>query len=437
MSLADREARLRAWLAAAAPDRDAVVFGSLTGFCAFAVGYAATFLSERHRIRDPTRPVLSFFVSGIDSHREITVGPGGALPSAWKFAVWQFHRLHGVRIDPRFEVAGQVAPPPRPLVVAVPLVVVAAGFLVATRTRTDDPWAAAGRGGLVAIGYFPLAVFSARLSPWTAPDSVQLVTWGVGAGTRPVGTVQPPLESVVALTGFAVPLAFGALGGYLAFVWRTREWPRSLFARGAVWGAGAFAVGWAVVRRLTERHLTTERFSPVEALGAVPDGEYAGIAPGSIDPGLGTLSTWQYHRLHGGAMTARYLRAVTDGVDTVRIFELGGVARLVPVVVLLLAGAALVATTGASNYRTAPLRGAAVAVGYLPLAATSALLTAWTPPAAPDLVVAASFLDAVQRTGLLYPVAFGAVGGVVAFAARVATRHVGRVLSRIDPYGAS
>ncbi|QLH76794.1 hypothetical protein HZS55_05510 [Halosimplex rubrum] len=436
MSPADRQARLRARLAAAVPGREAVVFGSLAGFCAFVAGSAVTVLSERHWVRDPTRPVLSYFSYGIDAGREVNVGPDGALPSAWQFAVWQYHRLHGVRLDPWFGVVGNVAPPRRLLVIAVPLLLVAAGFLLVARTRAGGPWAAAGRGGLVALGYFPLAVLSARLSAWTAPDSVRVVVSGVGATTHPLGTVRLPLEPAIVLTGVAVPLAFGALGGYLAFAWRTSEWPRSLLARGAVAGAAAFAVGWAAVRHLTERHLATERHPDLEA-GGFARGEYGGIAPGSIDPGLDTLATWQYHRLHGGSMEVRYLRAVTDGVDRIDIFELAGVAPLVPSVVLLLAGAALVALVGASGPGSAALRGAAVAVGYLPVAAATALLSAWTPPAAPDLVLAVSFLDAVQRTGLVYPVSCGAVGGIGGFAVRVATDHAGRALSRIDPRGAS
>ncbi|QPV64388.1 hypothetical protein I7X12_07180 [Halosimplex litoreum] len=432
MSLADREARLRARLTAAAPGRETVVFGSLVGFCAFLVGYAATFLSERHRIRDPTRPVLSRFGYGVDAGQEITVGPDGALPSAWRFAAWQYHQLHGVRLDPWFGAGGNVAPPSRPLVIVPALVLAAAGFLLVARTRADDPWVAASRGGLVAAGYAPLAVGSARLSAWAAPETVRIVISGLGATTHPLGTVEVPLGPAVALTGLVVPVAFGALGGYLAFAWRGGEWPRSLVARGAVAGVAAFAVGWAAVRRATERRLATEGPGPVQAVGAAADGEYTGIAPGAVDPGLHTLATWQFHRVHGGSMAVRYRRAVTDGVDAVRVFDLAGIVPVVPAV-LLLAGAALVYSTGEADGTTAALRGGAVAVGYLPLAAATALLSAWTPPAAPDLVLAVSLLDAVQRTGLVYPVTFGAVGGLVGFVAVVATGHVRRALSRVDP----
>jgi hypothetical protein len=435
VSLADREARLRGRLAAAAPDRGAVLFGVLAGFCAFALGYAATFLSERHRIRDPTRPVLSRFGYGVDSGLEITVGPDGALPSAWRFAAWQYHQLHGVRLDPWFGAGGNVAPPSRPLVVVPALVLAAAGFLLVARTRTDGPWEAAGRGGFVAVGYAPLAVATARLSAWTAPDTVRIVISGVGATTHPLGTVEVPIGPAVVLTGIVVPVAFGALGGYLAFAWREAEWPRSPLARGGAAGVAAFAIGWVAVRRLTGRHLATERGAPVEAVGFAPDGEYTGIAPGAVDPGLNTLATWQYHRLHGASMTVRYRRAVTDGVDAVRVLELEGIAPVVPVV-LLLAGATLVYSADVADGTTAVLRGATVAVGYFPLAAATALLSTWTPPAAPDLALAASFLDAVQRTGLVSPVTFGAVGGLAGFAARVATGHVGRALSRLDPRGA-
>ncbi|WP_436911045.1 hypothetical protein [Halosimplex marinum] len=437
MSPADREARLRARLAAAAPGRDAVVVGSLAGFCAFVVGYAATFLSERHRVRDPTRPVLSRYGYGVDAGLEITVGPGGALPEAWQFAAWQYHRLHGVSLDPWFGAGGTVAPPQPALAVAPAAVLVAAGFLLVARTRADGPRAAAGRGALVAVGYFPLAAGSARLSAWAAPDSVEVVISGVGATTHPLGTVAVPLAPAVVLTGLVVPVAFGALGGCLAFARRDGTFPRSLLARGAVAGAAAFATGWAVVRYLTGRRLATERRSPVEAVGAVPDGEYAGIAPGAVDPGPNVLATWQYHRLHGGSMVARYRQAVDDGVDAIEVVELAGNAPLVPVAVLLLAGAALVYSAGASDWRTATLRGGAVAVGYLPVAAATAPLSAWTPPAAPDLVLAVSVLDAVQRTGLLYPVVVGAVGGLAGFAAVAATGRVGRALARIGTRGAS
>lgn len=412
MSLARRATRLRGRLAGLVADQRAVFLGTVGGACAFLLGFAVTYLSERHWTQDPTRPILSHFSFGIDSGQEVNVGPDGALPSAWRFAAWQYHRLHGVGFDPRFEFAGNVAPPSRPLVIVPALVLAVAGFLLVARTRADSRREALGSGGLVAVGYFPPAALTARLSAWTAPDTVRVVVSGVGANTYPLGTVGLPLPPAIVLTGVVVPVAFGSLGGYLAYVRAEHEVPLATLSRGGLHGALAFAGGWAITRVGGSSDIDPTE-PAVEADGYVPNGEYTGIAPGGVQPDPNALTTWQYHRHHGAAMDVRYLTRVTDGVDELTVAGFDGPVVLVPVVVIALAGAALVYRAGANDLTTAAVRGAAVAVGYLPLAVASALLSAWTPPEAPNLVITVEFLDAVQRTGLLYPVVFGAIGGLL------------------------
>ncbi|WP_094192409.1 transporter [Haloparvum sedimenti] len=81
---------------------------------------------------------------------------------------------------------------------------------------------------------------------------------------------------------------------------------------------------------------------------------------------------------------------------------------LVPVVLLIAAGVALVVLQGASEPADGALAGASVALGYLPLAVVGAFLFSYDGSIAPDTVTA------VLLAGVVYPLALGTVGGGVA-----------------------
>jgi hypothetical protein len=140
-------------------------------------------------------------------------------------------------------------------------------------------------------------------------------------------------------------------------------------------------------------------------------GEFGIQGPGP-EHGIG----WFYYATHFVDVT------VTGRVPGVgRIATAAGVTAtrpwtdalyLVPVGVLLLAGAVVAHRTGAATPWSGALRGASVAFGYLPVAILGAFLTAWSTsgPFGVSLSGAVS-LPAVAVAGLVYPLAFGGLGG--------------------------
>lgn len=92
-----------------------------------------------------------------------------------------------------------------------------------------------------------------------------------------------------------------------------------------------------------------------------------------------------------------------DLVDTVGLLGVEYV-YLVPLIVLILAGAATASRMGNRTGREATVRGMMVVVGYLPAAVLGLLLGT-------ESGVAPSALRAVVLAGFLYPIACGAVGG--------------------------
>ncbi|MFB6218231.1 MAG: transporter [Halobacteriaceae archaeon] len=86
---------------------------------------------------------------------------------------------------------------------------------------------------------------------------------------------------------------------------------------------------------------------------------------------------------------------------------------LVPPLSLALAGGVAAYTAGARRRRTGELAGMAVAAGYLPLVVGLAVLVR-------SAGVGPALLRAVVVAGVVYPVAFGGTGGVLAAGLRLA-----------------
>lgn len=81
-------------------------------------------------------------------------------------------------------------------------------------------------------------------------------------------------------------------------------------------------------------------------------------------------------------------------------------------VVLIASGAIVAARSDVGSVGQGGIHGAAIGVGYLPLAAGGALLTA-QPIGDTGARIAPDLLPALFLAGILYPLVFGAVGGVV------------------------
>lgn len=100
----------------------------------------------------------------------------------------------------------------------------------------------------------------------------------------------------------------------------------------------------------------------------------------------------------GGPRSQNFI-AGSDGGAVVLLY-------LVPVVLLLAAGLAVARLGGAADIADGAVGGATVVLGYLPLAVVGRFLFNYDGSVAPDLVTA------VLLAGLVYPLVFGALGGV-------------------------
>jgi len=395
--------------------------GTVGGGCAFVVGYAVTFLFEGRRVRSPTRPLLELYSFGIDAGGELNVGPTGPLPGPHTFVTWHFLSLHGAGFERRAQDYWTLAPPETRLLVFVPAVLlVFAGGAVVVHRGAEDPWTGAKRGGAVALGYLPLVVLVALASQWTAPESVAIERFGLTTGdSSPIGTIGVSARHVAPVAGVAYPVAFGAVGGYLAFVWSERSVPTTAIGRGLAAGAVAFTVGWAVAVRQTFARDRGARAWEFAGLQHVPGTWHESVLDGATPDSL-VLGTWHYHRRHGGDIDVRYLGDVADGMDLLVLPRLSVSADLAPIypvapAVLVLAGAALALTSDRSNWRDATVRGASVALGYLPLSLATAVATTWGPRGPVAAVLGVDLTDAFLLTGLAYPAVLGGVGGIVAY----------------------
>jgi len=384
--------------------------GITAGAAAFQTVFAFTYLIERQHVRSPSKPVYEFFLIGIDARAWTSVGPDGALPDATDFAVWQFHALHGGGLE-----FGSTPAPAWPLVVVAVLGPFGAGALVAAGRGVDSPSAGAVRGSTVALGYLPLAVLTARTVKWDPPRSVRLFQNGVvgrqkeNIPLRTWGDIHVQMPESVLLTGIAVPLVLGAVGGAVAVAAREGELSTAQLRHGSVYGAAAFVGGW-LVTLLGTGGLRDRPLEVWDVPRVLSTRDAIELGESQVDPL--TYATWQFHDLHGATIGPMFTHSVMEretGLVVNTEIALVVLALLVPA----LAGAALVRRYSVTEPRTAAATGALVVVGYLPLAAVTALDAALTPAGA-SLIVAPSFVDAVLLTGLAVPGLCGALGGVVA-----------------------
>jgi len=165
---------------------------------------------------------------------------------------------------------------------------------------------------------------------------------------------------------------------------------RATAVRGAAIGVVAFLAGYlvafltaaSVVRRVARA------FRPLAEAG------------GRFVPG------W---KAAGWAFLDGHFVGTTYPGGTVDMVAMGSVEflYLVPPLLLLLAGGVLAWAAGSTTPRDGLNRGMAVAVGYLPMAVIFAVLLR-------HANVQPSLLRALVVAGLVYPVAFGGIGGALA-----------------------
>ena len=189
-----------------------ILGGFVGGVLAFVLGFVATaLLTEADENLELAEDLIA------------STGPGGVavsefLPEWYQVVSWVFLENHqvSVSVSVREELGGDfvgeytetLLPAASELQLLPPLLLAAAGFLVARRYSRTGFADAALAGATVVIGYLPgiLALLYVASFEVVVPvfDAVVL-------------EVSPALAQTVLIAGLAYPLVFGALGGLLAF----------------------------------------------------------------------------------------------------------------------------------------------------------------------------------------------------------------------------
>lgn len=177
-----------------------------------------------------------------------------------------------------------------------------------------------------------------------------------------------------------------------------------VLGRGALMGAVAYVLGYLLT------------FLVVSASGSGSGGD-------SPVPGW-KLIGWYFYNGHFvnldvsgqlAGLAASDLSSLVAASDSATV----QLVYVVPVVALLVAAVLLYRQVGPlAEARDAAIAGALVVVGYLPLALIGALLTAYTGSISifgfeiGSVTIQPQLLPAVLLAGLVYPLAFGALGGL-------------------------
>ena len=166
---------------------------------------------------------------------------------------------------------------------------------------------------------------------------------------------------------------------------------------GAGTGVAAYLLGY-LITYVWQSGSVEERLAGYNALANLFGGE-----PVAVWQGVG----WLFYNAHfvntridsfGGTQSQSFIGG--DGGASVLLY-------LVPVVLLLAAGVVTARVADADDPAAGATAGAAVAIGYFPLALIGRFLFSYQGSAAPAIVTA------ILLAGAVYPLALGAVGGVL------------------------
>lgn len=189
-----------------------LVFGFVGGLFAFASGFVLTALfSATNENRELVEELL-------ESSGPAGVSVSRLLPEWYQVIGWEFLENHQVPVSVSVgeafssgdwigEYADLLLPPASELQVVPPLLLVAAGFLVAWRRPQTSLGGAASAGATVVAGYLPGIVVVTYVSTFEVVLLGEVVLF----------EVSPALGRAILLAGVAYPVFFGGLGGVLAF----------------------------------------------------------------------------------------------------------------------------------------------------------------------------------------------------------------------------
>jgi hypothetical protein len=170
---------------------------------------------------------------------------------------------------------------------------------------------------------------------------------------------------------------------------------------GAVAGAAAYVLGYLVVY-VTQSDQVEEGLSGINFFADLFGGD-----PISVWRGVG----WLFYNAHLVDVSVPSLIGAARSVNFVSQADGGAYLFVVPPVLLVLAGLAAGRVAGAPTPVDGARAGALLAAGYLPLAVIGGFL--FRVPVGDGASVAPDLITAVLLAGLVYPAAFGALGGAV------------------------
>lgn len=177
--------------------------------------------------------------------------------------------------------------------------------------------------------------------------------------------------------------------------------PRSALLRSAVAGLGAWLVGY-LIAYVSKAEAVSESLRGVGLVSQLLGGEaipaWKGVA-------------WLFLNAH---FVATRFPTIAGGTRTLN-FVTGedGSILLLALPVLVLVGAGMVAAYDrTTNLADGAKAGAAIALGYLPISAGAAFLAAHA-VGDTEAAIAPDPATAILLAGVVYPVAFGAIGGAV------------------------
>jgi len=436
--------------------------GVIAGAVAFVTGFAATLLLERD-LTDQDYPL--FRAAYLSNDDRATVSYVGDVTPRLESAGWLYNRLHFASTDGvyalnqfsdvdnfnSYAVLDFVGDPSLFLFLLPPLVLGTAGFVVGIRDRVSTRRTAVATGCSIAAGYGLLALCSLRVFAFTHAEMGGASMDGHFLAIA----VAPDLLSVVVLTGIVYPVAAGTAGAYLAARYRSPttsqsgsdrrsvlasvpvpDWVRrSVVSRfdardlgaGAVAGVASFGAGLVGVVLLTPRTAAAvvERFPGSESTTNHLGGGWLGWYGPAVD--RVTIAGWRFYEAHFVSIDATRVSSRGDSYFEY-VPESSALLGLLPLAALLLAGFLLARRAAPATTSEAAFRGAHVLAGYLPLAYLSAILLTFERSIGPGtiLTVAPVLHEAVLLAGIMFPLVFGAAGGVLYGLLADAPRGVGR-----------
>ncbi len=206
--------------------------GAFAGVGAFLVGYALTYLIKSGDIegKTPDDGVMTYDSNGEEADvvfSEVEVDP----PEVADAVSWLYYEMHNVELDGTIAYTisqdGDSNTQEFDLLLGVdvetymmvlpPVLLAAAGYWVASSVAVRDETEAAKAGATVTAGYLVTATLGALVFAYNDLNTQTREGYGGEVEQTLEVAYSADLQSAVIFAGLVYPLAFGALGGYIAY----------------------------------------------------------------------------------------------------------------------------------------------------------------------------------------------------------------------------